>query len=92
MGHVGVYAGDIDRIARLIETHNFAALSSSYSRSVTHGTFETITVIYRNGTKKTVEDYAQSAPTPIWLVKRVVAGTVFNADWEKTSRSSITIE
>jgi len=91
-GDVGVYAGDLDRIARLIETLDFAKLAGSYSRNVTHGTFEAVIVIYRDGTKKTVVDYAESAPAPVWLIKRAIAGVVFNAVWEKTKRSSIRIE
>lgn len=87
VGRVGVYAGDIDRIVRLIERTGFGSLQKSYSRNVTHATFETITVIYRDGTAKSVENYAESAPNPMWLLKRAIAGAAFNGDWEKTSRS-----
>jgi hypothetical protein len=87
VGRVGVYAGDIDRIARLIETMDFSSLETSYWRNVTHATFETVTVIYRDGTSKSVRDYAEAAPKPMWLIKRAIAGAAFNGDWETVSRS-----
>lgn len=87
VGRVGEYGGDIDRIARLIETSGFGSLQDSYWRNVTHATFETITVKYRDGTSKRVKDYAESAPRPMWLLKRVIAGAAFSGDWQETSRS-----
>lgn len=91
-GRTGVYAGDIDRIARLVEATGFASLLASYRRSITHGTSETITVIYRNGTRRAVEDYAESAPAPMWLMKRAIAGAAFGGDWEHTTRTDPVVE
>jgi len=91
-GRTGIYSGDIDRIARLIETSGLATLASGYSRNITHGTFATITIVYRDGSRKSIEDYAESAPAPIWLIKRVIAGSAFNGEWDTTIRSKPTVE
>jgi len=91
-GRTGVYAGDIDRVARLIETSGLEQMASQYSRNITHGTYETITITYRDGRRKSFEDYAESAPAPIWLIKRTVAGAAFNGEWEQTTRSKAVAE
>ncbi len=91
-GFINRYAGDFDRLARLSETSRLSEISGSYRRNITHGNLETITVIRSDRAPIVIEDYAESAPAPIWLMKRAIAGVLFNAEWESSTRSEVVLE
>jgi hypothetical protein len=86
-GFVDRYVGDFDRLARLVEVFEFYKMRPEYSEPITDGAWETITVVHSDGNRTSVVDYAESAPMNFWLLKRAIAGSLFNADWEKTERS-----
>ncbi|MBV9494891.1 MAG: hypothetical protein JOZ54_11645 [Acidobacteria bacterium] len=78
---------DFDHLVRAFETSGFADLRPSYERSVTHGTTETITLLYRDGTRRSVEDYARAAPAPFWQLKLLIAGVAFDGQWQTHTRT-----
>jgi hypothetical protein len=72
------------RLARLIERNGFYGLQPSYSKSVTHGAFET-TRVTRNGKVQAVENYADAGPLELWTIQRAIEGAASGIDWEKTT-------
>ena len=72
------------KLARLIERNGFFGLQSSYSKSVTHGGFET-TRVTRNGKVYAVENYADAGPLELWTIERAIEGAAFDIEWEKTT-------
>jgi hypothetical protein len=67
---------DVDRIARLTETEHFARLLAAYESHETHGEVVSITVVYRDGSRKSVREFGGAAPTGFWLLKRTIAGAL----------------
>lgn len=92
VGSIDGYSGDFDRLARLAETLQLERLSGKYGRSITHGAYETITIERLGQPSVIIEDYAASAPAQAWLMRRAIAGAIFNASWEKTDRSEVVVE
>lgn len=92
VGFIDRYSGDFDRLARLAETLQLERISGKYDRAITHGTYETITIQRAGHGSIVIEDYSDSAPAQAWLMRRAIAGAIFNASWEKTERSEVVIE
>jgi len=91
-GFIDRYAGDFDRLARLSETLGLSELAGEYDRSITHSTFETITIETTTGRSIVIRDYADAASAQVWLMKRAIAGALFNAEWEDVQRSDVSEE
>lgn len=91
-GFVDRYSGDIDRLARLSETLQLERIAGKYSRAITHGTYETISIERSGQATVVIEDYSDSAPAPAWLMRRAIAGAIFNASWDTTERSAAVVE
>lgn len=86
-GYIDRYASDFDRLARLSEVLHLERLAGRYERSITHASFETITIDRRAASSIVISEYASSAPAQVWLMKRAIAGALFNATWETIERS-----
>ena len=91
-GFVNRYTGDVDRLARLSEILRFDELEREYSRAITHGGTVTITLERELSAPLVVDEYASSAPARFWLMKRAIAGALFNAEWETTTQSEVVME
>ncbi len=72
------------KLAHLIDKNGFYGLQPSYSRSVTHGGFET-TRVTRNGRVYAVENYADAGPLELWTIQRAIEGAAFDIEWDKTT-------
>jgi hypothetical protein len=92
-GHIGCRRTDGAALpVRLFETSHLERIAGKYERAITHGTYETITIELAGGGRVVVDDYAASAPAPAWLMKRAIAGALFNAIWDTTVRSPVVVE
>lgn len=87
-GFIDRFAGDFDRLARLSETLHLEKFAGLYERSMTHAAFETLTIERDAKGEITIRDYGESGPASVWLMKRAIAGALFNADWESVERST----
>lgn len=83
IGYLDRYTGDFDRLARMIERFGFYEMESEYTRNITHGVYETVTVKHLDGKTVSVKDYTDKGPMNLWFLKRAIMGAVFNAEWEK---------
>lgn len=72
------------KLGRLIDKNGFYGLQTSYSRSITHGGFET-TRVTRNGKVYAVENYADAAPLELWTIQRAIEGAAFDIEWQNTT-------
>lgn len=91
-GSVDRYAGDFDRLARLSETLAIDSVAGEYDRAITHGIAETLVIERGKQPAIVVRDYADAAPAAVWVMKRSIAGALFNAVWETVEFSEPVVE
>lgn len=72
------------RLAWLLEKKGFYAFQPEYTRSMTHGVFET-TRVTRNGKHYEVSNYANAGPFELWSIQAAIEGVAASAEWGKTS-------
>ncbi|HTR02561.1 MAG TPA: hypothetical protein VMN82_05135 [Thermoanaerobaculia bacterium] len=85
-GHTDRFGDAFGHLAWLLEEQGFDRLERTYSRSITHGGDLSVSVWSRGG-RKTVLDYADSAPINLWVIEQAIQGVVRGALWESSERS-----
>lgn len=84
-GHLS--AGTFAKLAHLLETNSFFELQPEYWGNVTDAVFES-TRAKRDGKTQEVINYADAGPFTLWAIQRAIEGSVFDAEWQSTTRRS----
>ncbi len=89
---VGTYTASIgaarfDHLARAITLHGFNRFKPNYTISITDQS-HVITTVVQGGHRKTVDNYADTGPQPLWEIQFIIDGVVAEAQWKKVSNST----
>jgi hypothetical protein len=69
----------VDRLFRLVEVGGFERLRPEYPDDQKHTHLVTISVEYRNGSKRAVQESGGSAPMAFWLLKNAIESVVLGS-------------
>jgi hypothetical protein len=76
-----VFFGDFARLAMFIDQSGFMKLADRYAAPWTDDETVVVTVVLRDGTRKTVGDYGRFGPPDLWILERAIDGVVDQMKW-----------